>query len=150
MVRLGVVCALVMLPGVSLAGGQFDGTWLTTLTCPPKGNTEGFTIKFSSTVTGGNLRGERGTAGQPGYLLLQGKIEENGSAKLSANGVVTSKEYATGLFTSTGSEYSYNVKAQFKETEGSGMRDKGLGIVGRPCTFEFAKQPATAAASGAQ
>jgi len=30
-------------------------------------------------------------------------------------------------------------KTQFKETEGEGSRNEGLGIVGRPCTFEFVK-----------
>jgi hypothetical protein len=34
----------------------------------------------------------------------------------------------------------YNIKAQFKEATGTGIRDQGLGIVGRPCTFDLAKQ----------
>jgi hypothetical protein len=91
-------------------------------------------------ITAGNFRGEHGTAGQPGYLLIEGKIADDGTAKLSANGLVASRKYATGVFTTEGSEYSYNIKAQFKEIEGTGVRDKGLGIVGRPCTFEFVKQ----------
>jgi hypothetical protein len=37
---------------------------------------------------------------------------------------------------------SYDINAKFKETEGSGTRNEGLGIVGRPCTFEFAEQQA--------
>jgi hypothetical protein len=146
--RWVVVGVLVMLPGVSVAGEQFDGQWMTTMSCPAKGKTEGYTWKFVSTVSGGNLRGERGTAGRPGYLLIEGAIKEDGSAKLAASGLVTSKEYATGMFTTTGSEYSYNVKARFKATEGSGMRDKGLGIVGRPCTFDFVKVGAGAGTGG--
>ena len=139
-VRFFVVCAMVLLPAVSFAGDRFDGKWLTTLTCPPKGNTEGYTLKFPSVVTAGNFRGERGTADQPGYLLITGPIKDDGSAKLSANGIVASRKYARGVFTHEGTEYSYNIKAQFKETEGTGTRDEGLGIVGRPCTFEFVKQ----------
>ncbi len=139
-VRLLVVCSLTLVPWILLAGEQFDGNWLTTVTCPPKGNTEGYTMHLPSVVKDGNFRGEHGTAGEPGYLLIEGKIADDGAAKLSATGKVSSRKYGTGVFTTEGTDYSYNIKAQFKETEGSGSRDKGLGIVGRPCTFEFVKQ----------
>jgi hypothetical protein len=139
-VRLLLVSALVLLPGLLIAGEKFDGQWVTTLTCPAKGNTEGYTWKFPSEIKDGNFHGEHGTAGQPGYLLIEGKIGDNGAAKLSASGIVNSRKYARGVFTSQGSDYSYNIKAQFKETEGTGTRDEGLGIVGRPCTFDFVKQ----------
>ena len=139
-VRLMVVCALVFLPGLLIAGEHFDGKWLTTLTCPAKGNTEGYTWKIPSVIQNGNFKGEHGTAGQPGYLLIEGPIAEDGSAKLSANGIVYSRTYARGVFAHEGENYSYNIKAKFKETEGSGARDEGLGIVGRPCTFDFVKQ----------
>ena len=139
-VRLLVVCALVFLPGLLIAGEHFDGNWLTTLTCPAKGSTEGYTWKIPSVIQNGNFKGEHGTAGQPGYLLIEGPIAEVGSAKLSANGIVYSRTYARGVFAHEGENYSYNIKAKFKETEGSGARDEGLGIVGRPCTFDFVKQ----------
>ena len=139
-VRLFIVCALVLLPGVLLAGEKFEGNWLTTLTCPAKGKTEGYTWKFPSVVKDGNFRGEHGAAGEPGYLLIEGKIADDGTAKLSASGLVASRKYARGVFTSQGSDYSYNIKAQFKDTEGTGTRDEGLGVVGRPCTFDFVKQ----------
>jgi hypothetical protein len=137
-----VVGALVLLPGVSVAGERFDGNWHTKLTCPPKGNTEGYTWQFDSIIQNSNLHGERGTAGEPGYFLIEGKIAQDGHAKLSASGIVASRNYARGVFTHKGAEYNYDVKAQFKETEGSGVRNEGLGIVGRPCTFEFVKQQA--------
>ncbi len=139
-VRLLVVWALVFLPGLLIAGEHFDGKWLTTLTCPAKGDTEGYTWKIPSVIQNGNFRGEHGTAGQPGYLLIEGPIKEDGTAKLSANGIVYSRKYARGVFAHEGENYSYNIKAKFKETEGSGARDEGLGIVGRPCTFDFVKQ----------
>ena len=47
-----------------------------------------------------------------------------------------------------GEDYSYNVKVQFKETEGTGTRDEGLGVIGRPCTFEFSKQQSTSPLGG--
>jgi hypothetical protein len=139
-VRLVVVCALVLLPGLLIASERFDGKWLTTMTCPAKGNTEGYTWKLPSVVTSGNFRGEHGAAGEPGYLLIEGPIADNGVAKLSATGVVADRKYARGVFAHKGADYSYDIKAQFKETEGSGVRNEGLGIVGRACTFEFVKQ----------
>jgi hypothetical protein len=139
-VRLLMVCALVLIPGVSVAGDAFDGNWSTKLTCPAKGNTEGYTWQFASVIQNSNYRGERGTAGEPGYLLIEGKIAADGSAKLSANGIVASRKYSRGVLTHKGEEYSYEIKAQFKEKEGTGTRNEGLGIVGRPCTFDFVKQ----------
>jgi hypothetical protein len=141
--RFAIVSTLVLLPGLLIAGESFDGTWKTRLACPAKGNTDGYTWEFPSVVSAGNLRGEHGSAGQPGYLRIEGKIAADGSAKLAASGIVASRKYGTGLLTHEGTEYSYDVKAQFKQSEGSGVRDKGLGIVGRPCTLEFTKQAAT-------
>jgi hypothetical protein len=147
-VRLLMVCVLVMLPGISISQERFDGNWLTKLTCPAKGNTEGYTLRFASVIQNSNFRGERGETGKPGYLLIEGKIAADGKAKLSATGIVSSRKYARGVFARQGEDYSYNIKAQFRETEGTGTRDEGLGIVGRPCTFEFAKQQATSQAGG--
>ena len=141
-VRLLIFSAFIVLPGAGIAGERFDGKWDTTLTCPDKGKTSGYTWKFVSTIKDGVLHGERGAAGQPGSFTLDGKVGDDGTAKLSGDGIVMSKEYARGVFTGKGSEYTYNVKATFKETTGSGVRDEGLGIVGRPCTFEFVKQAA--------
>ena len=117
--------------------GRFDGKWMTTITCPPKGHTEGYKMEVPSVVKDRNFRGEHGTPGEPGYILVEGKIADNGSAKLSANGKVLSRKYGTGTFTTEGTDYSYNVKAQFQDKQSSGVRDAGLGVVGRPCTFDF-------------
>ncbi len=135
--------ALMLLAGVSVAGERFDGNWLTKLTCPPKGNTEGYTWRIPSVIQNNNFRGEHGTAGEPGYLLIEGKINEDGSAKLSANGIVASRKYARGITAHKGGEYSYDIKAQFKETEGTGTKSAGLGIEGRTCTFDFWKDQAS-------
>jgi hypothetical protein len=142
-IRLLAVMAILFLPAISFGGERFDGNWLTKLTCPAKGNTEGYTWQFPAVIQGSNFRGEHGTADQPGYLLLEGAIGSDGNAKLTANGIVASRTYARGVFAHKGESYSYDVKAQFKETTGTGVRDQGLGIVGRPCTFEFTKQQAT-------
>jgi hypothetical protein len=133
-----MVCALVLIPGISVAGDAFDGNWSTKLTCPAKGNTEGYTWQFASVIQNSNFRGERGTAGEPGYLLVEGKLAADGSAKLTANGIVVSRK---------GEEYSYDIKAQFTETKGTGTKSEGLGIVGRACTVDFVKQAATQSGS---
>ena len=83
-----MICALMLSPGILMAEERFDGKWLTTLTCPAKGSTDGYTWQFPSVIENSKLRGEHGTAGEPGYLLIEGKIAEDGSAKLSANGIV--------------------------------------------------------------
>ena len=130
-------------PAQSTPAGRFDGHWMTKLTCPPKGSAEGYTWEIPSTVQNGSFKGEHGTAGEGGYLLIEGKIAEDGKAKLAANGIVASRKYARGVLAHKGEEYSYNIKAEFTETEGTGKRNEGLGIVGRPCTFDFAKQKDT-------
>jgi hypothetical protein len=119
---------------------RFDGNWSTKLTCPDKGNTEGYTWQFASVIRNSNLHGEHGTAGEPGYLLIEGRIAEDGTAKLSATGIVASRKYARGVLAHKGEEYNYDIKAEFQDTQGTGTRSTGLGIVGRPCTFDFVKQ----------
>jgi hypothetical protein len=135
-----MVFALLLLPGVSLPGERFDGKWLTKLTCPAKGNTEGYTWQFVSVIQDSKFRGEHGTAGEPGYLLIEGKIAADGSAKLSATGIVASRQYARGVFAHKGEDYSYDIKAKFTDTEGTGSKSAGLGIEGRACPVEFVKQ----------
>jgi hypothetical protein len=103
-------------------------------------------VRFESVIQNNNFRGEHGIAGEPGYLLVEGKVAQDGRAKLSASGIVASRNYARGVFAHKGAEYSYDIKAEFRETEGTGVRSEGLGIVGRPCTFEFVKRQATSQA----
>jgi len=146
--RFLAICLLAGLPFISVAGERFDGNWSTKLTCPDKGNTKGYTWVFPGVIENNNFRGEHGKAGEPGYLLVEGRIKEDGSAKLSATGIVASREYARGVFTGKGDEYSYDVKAQFGESEGKGTKSAGLGIIGRACAFEFVKQQAASQDGG--
>jgi hypothetical protein len=143
-----VLAALAAAQDAPSPAARFDGKWLTTLTCPAKGNTSGYTWHFASVIRGGALRGEHGTSGEAGYLLLEGKIAADGSAKLNVKGIVGSRKYAREVFNHEGEEYTYGVKAQFQEKEGSGVRNEGLGIVGRACTFDFVKQPDRAPDAG--
>jgi len=137
---LSALFLLTMAAGGQSAAGPFDGVWNTTMTCEAKGSALGYTWSFTSTIANNNLHGERGDAGQPGYLSLDGKINRDGSAKLTASGVVASTQYAHGPLVKTGEPYSYEVKSHFTATDGEGDRSTGLGIYGRPCHYAFSKQ----------
>lgn len=140
------VFLLTLAAGGQTAAGRFDGTWNTTMTCDAKGGTLGYTWHFVSTVTGNVLHGERGAKGQLAYLAIDGKIGNDGKAKLTATGVTASSQYTHGPFKAEGEDYSYDVKAEFQDTEGKGERSTGLGIIGRPCHYEWVKQAAGDAA----
>jgi len=146
-VRLMVVGAVALLPGASVAGGRYDGNWITHLACEAHGETPAYKWEFPSTIRDGNFHGQHGEEGGPGYLVIEGKIADDGSAKLAAKGTVT-QNHAHGIFAMKGNNYSYNIKAQFEDTKGTGTRDEGAGILGRPCAFEFVKQQATGPDSG--
>ena len=136
---------LTLAAGGQGAAGPFDGAWNTTLTCDAKGKSLGYTWRFTSTIANDELRGERGTEGEQGYLILTGKIGHDGSAKLTANGITASTAYTHGPFVQSGEQYSYDVKAHFTDTDGTGERSTGLGIYGRPCHYTFDKQTAPGA-----
>jgi hypothetical protein len=126
---------LLALPSVSLAGEGFDGKWLTTVSCEASRDALGYSFRFTSEVKNGNLRGLHGTEGQPGSLVIEGKIDSDGSANLYATGRTGSKEYVPGRDTPRGTEYSYSIQAHFKGAAGTGTR-----VEGRPCSFRFEKQ----------
>jgi hypothetical protein len=135
-VRLFTAITLFLLPAVSLAGGdRFDGKWLTTVSCDPSRGALGFSYRFVGEVKDGNYRGLHGTEGEPGFLLIEGKIAGDGTATLYAEGRTGSKEYVPGRDTPIGTEFGYHIKAQFNDRSGTGTR-----VEGRPCTFEFDKQ----------
>jgi hypothetical protein len=133
---LFTVLVLLLLPGISRAGGgRFDGEWVTTVSCDPIRDALGFSYRFPSEVKDSNFRGLHGTEGKPGFLLVEGKIVDDGSAELYAKGQTGSKEFVPGRDTPRGTEYGYHIKAQFEETKGTGTR-----VEGRSCTLEFVKQ----------
>jgi hypothetical protein len=111
------------------------------MACEAHGETPAYKFEFPSTIKDGVFHGQHGEEGGPGYLVIDGKIADDGSAKLEAKGHV-SQNHAHGVFAMKGNNYSYNIKGHFEETKGTGTRDEGAGILGRPCTFEFVKQTA--------
>jgi hypothetical protein len=80
---------------------------------------------------------------------MDGPINADGSAKLHAKGTVQAGK--AGLVTQLkGNKYDYYVEAKFTATTGTGTRDEGAGILGRPCSFEFTKQTDSSAAPAPQ
>ena len=129
------ILAGVVSRGSVFAAERFDGKWLTTVSCDASRGALGYSFRFVSEVKDGNLRGLHGTEGQPSSLLIEGKIEDEGTGKLYATGRTGSKEYVPGRDTPRGTEYSYSIEAHLKGSSGTGAR-----IEGRPCTFLFEKQ----------
>jgi hypothetical protein len=145
-VRIAVTSAVMLLPGAAVAGGKYDGNWTTHLACDAHGETPAYKWEFPSTIKDSVFHGQHGEEGGPGYLVIDGTIADDGSAKLKAKGTV-SHSHAHGVFAMKGNNYDYNIKAQFTETKGTGTRDEGAGILGRPCQFEFDKQQDAAPAA---
>ncbi len=114
---------------------KFDGNWQTTLSCPNFRDALGYSYQFVSSVKDGVIHGVHGTEGQPTSLVLDGKISPDGRASLYAKGRTGAKEYVPGRDTPKGTEYGYNINAQFEDTNGIGSR-----VEGRTCTLKFVKQ----------
>ncbi|HEX4039110.1 MAG TPA: hypothetical protein VHX37_13705 [Acidobacteriaceae bacterium] len=141
------ILAVTLAPAASIAAEKFDGYWTTTQNCPAEGKMSALIRQIPGTITNGELRGEKGTADEPGHEIITGTIGDNGDAKLTVNGILANRANAHGMFAHQGASYSYTVNAHFDGDQGKGKRNTGLGIESRPCDFTFAKQAAT---SGAQ
>ncbi len=96
------------------------------------GNAEGFKWKIPRVFEHGNFKAEHEVAGTPGNLLIEGPISEDGAAKLSAYGIEASRKYARGLFARKGEAYSYDIKAEFKETTEAESRHRHWVLWGVP------------------
>jgi hypothetical protein len=134
--------AFALLPATSIAAEKFDGAWLTTQDCPAQGKMEELIRKIPSVVADNTIKGEKGTAGEPGYEIIAGHIGDDGNAKLDVNGILANRSNAHGLFAHKGEDYHYTVEAHFDADKGTGKRDTGLGIESRPCNFTFERAPA--------
>ncbi|SPE31228.1 exported hypothetical protein [Candidatus Sulfotelmatomonas gaucii] len=146
-VCLMAVCAPLVL-WAEAAGGRFDGNWTTNMSCEASTHMPAYTWTFQSVIKDGNYHGQHGEESGPGYLVVDGPINADGSAKLHAKGTVQAGK--AGLVTQLkGNKYDYNIEAKFTDTSGTGSRDEGAGILGRPCTFEFTKQTESGAPAAA-
>ena len=143
-----IVCASA-LAAAQAPGARFDGAWTTTMACEEHGQMPAYNWTFPSVIKDGSFHGQHGEEGGPGYLVIDGPIGGDGGAKLHAKGTVTQSQ-AHGVFALKGNNYDYNIEAKFTDASGAGTRDKGAGILGRPCSFEFTKQTGAAAAPSPQ
>lgn len=117
----------------SAADDRFDGTWDTILSCENAAGALGYSFKFPSKVKDGMLHGEKGKKDKAGWLQIDGKILDDGSAKLYADGLVGASEVAVG-HRPAGTRYGYHIEATFAGDSGTGKR-----VEGRPCTVTFSK-----------
>ena len=146
-VCLLAVCAPMLLCAQT-PGGQFDGTWTTNMSCDASSHMPAYKWTFVSTIANSNFHGQHGEEHGPGYLVIDGPINPDGSAKLHAKGTVQAGK--AGIVTELkGNKYDYYIEAKFTDTTGTGKRDEGAGILGRPCSFDFTKQTDTATPSTA-
>jgi hypothetical protein len=131
--------ALVSL-GLAVAGAApaaqpspFDGAWNAVLACPNSadGRALAFSFAFDAVVKDGLLHGERGVAGEPGWLRLDGPIAADGSASLVAEGVTNIPRYTIDNVPK-GTRYKHAVEARFDQKHGAGSW-----ITIRTCDFTF-------------
>jgi hypothetical protein len=84
-------------------------------------------------VKDGAYHGRTGNAGEPGSLVVDGKVAADGAAAFLAKGFSGSSFFSGGF--APGTPFSFNALAQFERTGGTGKR-----IEVRPCNLTFAKQ----------
>lgn len=135
---IGIVANLMLavLPGLSQAGAErFNGKWQTTVSCEPSRGALGFSYRFMSEVKDGKLTGLHGIEDHPGYLYVEGVIQDDGSAKLYAKGQTNGKEFVPGRDTAPGTEFGYHINAHFDDNKGTGTR-----VEGRACSYEFERK----------
>jgi hypothetical protein len=147
MACLALLCAPALLVWTQTvvaqaAGSSFDGNWTTSMACEAHGQMSAYKWDFPSVIKDGNFHGMHSQPDTAGYLEINGPIGADGTAKLSAKGWV-SQSQAHGIFALKGNNYDYIIHAQFTANSGTGTRDKGVGILGRTCTFSFTKQTDT-------
>lgn len=142
LVWLLVICAPVL---AAAQTGPFDGSWTTKMSCEASTYMPAYSWTFVSTITNSTFHGQHGEEGGPGYLIIDGPIKDDGSAKLHAKGTVQPGK--AGLVTQMkGNKYDYNIEAKFTPTTGTGKRDAGAHVLGRDCSFDFTKQTDASAA----
>lgn len=113
---------------------RFDGVWSTVVSCSASAGALPYSYDFPSIVRNNVLHGERGIKGMPGWLQLDGRILPDGSADISARGLVGKERAAIGE-RPPGTPYSYRIDARFSENSGTGHRVKG-----RICTASFSRK----------
>jgi class 3 adenylate cyclase len=111
----------------------YDGKWSTIISCPAFGRAQGYSQELSAEVTDGAYHAILGRVGEPGSVVIDGKIVSDGTSALFAKGSVGSTATSGGV--ALGTPYFFHVIAQFEPSRGTGRR-----IEFRPCNLTFVKQ----------
>jgi hypothetical protein len=130
------LCGLLLWVGSAYADephGRFDGVWHTVIACAPSKGALPYSYQFYSTVREGVLHGERGVKHAPGWLRLDGSIRPDGSADITARGLVGKPRAALG-YRPSGTPYTYRIEAKFSANSGAGHRTSK-----RTCTVSFSR-----------
>ena len=120
--------------GAASDASRFDGLWQTTLSCTNSDGALGYSFQFPSIVRNGVLHGEKGTAREPGWLQIDGRLAPDGTADLYVEGLVGAAPFAVGQ-RPAGTPYGYHVEARFSAENAEGHR-----VEGRPCTVAWTRQ----------
>jgi TolB-like protein len=114
---------------------RFDGDWNTNIACAPLRGGQSYHIHLKARVKEGVFHGQQGTDGIGPFLTLDGKINLDGSAYISANGLTGDPKYTIGGKFPKNSPYAYHIDANFSDFRGTGDR-----IEARVCNVIFVKQ----------
>ncbi|MCX7893926.1 MAG: hypothetical protein N2544_16355, partial [Burkholderiales bacterium] len=89
--RRRLVCSA---PAVAAsAASRYDGRWIATLECEPFEEMRASRSAYPIEIHGGEVAITRGTEGQPGYWLLQGKVTDDGRLRLAGPFVSSTQKY---------------------------------------------------------
>ena len=125
----------VPIPDKPSTAGRFDGTWVITLACPKhEDGALGYSYQFIAHVKNGVIHGQYGTADIAPNLTLDGKINSDGGAVLSANGLTGDPKYLIHN-SKKNMPYAYHIAAKFSNSQGTGKR-----IEDRDCNATFVKR----------
>ena len=126
---------IVFLPLSTSLAASFDGIWDVVVICPAEPNgAKAFTLRYKAEVKNGVIHGQYGTKDQPGSQSIDGQIEPNGTAMLTASGLVGNPEAAYKQ-KRVNHPYNYKVSARFEGNKGTGSRQQD-----RSCSFSFARK----------
>ncbi len=128
--------ALAATAAAQPAGGvrRFDGTWEATVVCSDWHGALGYSKIFPVMVSDGHLQGQYEKKDQPNSLTLEGTIQPDGRATISANGVTGPSKFNIAQI-QQGEPYNYSITAQFERAHGHGKR-----MELRPCDVDFVRQ----------
>jgi uncharacterized caspase-like protein len=110
----------------------FDGTWIAKETCENKPPFPEAYFQYALRVKDGVLHTLSGEEGKPGATIYDGKIEADGSATVTVNGLIGEKD---PLRRTAGAPYQYKLALELKGTTGAGVRTD----TSRPCRMELSK-----------